>query len=421
MWDFETALFGDPSRDIASMASSSKYVGWYFEGKKDKYVDFEKKTFDPELKRRVMKYYELAKTEPVTPLAQQFKKDELLDREKVYCDTPMARNINGHDLAYNIFLRMCTGDYVDKLVKHHSQGATAIGVNPHSVGWGQLRGAAVKHGNIFAGDLSKQEATTTDVFAQAFTNEILYYYCNCNDEERTIIRNALAGLNGYMFIVNGSVYECIRGHSSGHFLTAVYNSFQVWAAHKYIFEITVTEGEFSLEVSLKVLGDDSTGSASDKVKDVYNMLVLEQQFKEQFGMKYTSPAKDGKSMAFIEDHKLDIFLGRSFVKVNEKVVGPLRKVAIYDMLMYSTHVPGIADKDVIQMRTEAAFRELSLYSQEEYNKVKNWVNRCYDNSATKRKLKPRIPDFRETRAFMLTNWHQCDSIDFKGLPKKVLA
>lgn len=421
LWDFDTALFGDPSREIRSMASTSKYVGWGLPGKKSDHVNFNQKFASLELRERTAKYYEAFKLGTVTPICQQFKKDELLPVEKVRTSIPMTRNVNGHDLAYNVALRMLTGDVVDMITAHHSQGATAIGVNPHSADWHNIATQAYKHPNSIGGDLSKQEAVTILAFSLAFAR-MLIDNTDCTELEQIMILNACKGLNGYLFIVGSSVYETMRGHSSGHLLTTLFNSYMVWAGHKFIFEIQCPELKFAMECALKVLGDDSRGSVTDKVKERFNMTTLAEGFMKYFGITYTSPGKTAEVMPFIVDAEEDHFLGRDFVRLDNGVTaGRLRMVAIRDMLYYTTKVPGITKKEMIEMRSQAAFYELSLYPKKHYDKVRAEYLGAFDEDVTLLKCKPGVPTWRANRNLVLQNYHGCDKAQDNSLPIKIKA
>jgi hypothetical protein len=375
-WDFEKALFGDPnaSPPVPSMATTSKFVGYAFpDDKKKELVDFANRTFHLKLKERVEMYLALADEGPVKPLCVQFGKDELLEPKKVF-DQIMPRIINGHDLAYNIFLRMLTGDYMDQKIKHPGLTSSALGVDPMSTDWQCVKNMSEVHPNNMCGDFTTQEGTMPGIFAPGYATHIDSYYDNDPQQKRRLF-NAILGMDGYYFLANGHIYETLRGHSSGHFNTADYNGFQVEAGHKYIFE-EVTDEIYKDQVAGKFMGDDSRVSVADKVADNYNMQVLQVKFKEIFGMTYTSPDKTATEMPkFIEKGtEFDTFLGRGFKEINERTVGPLRKSAIISMLAYSSKPPtGMSQMEINQQRATAACKEAALYGKEYYD---NLLARC---------------------------------------------
>jgi hypothetical protein len=403
--DFRTALFGDPFKEISSMATSSKFVGWAFDMKKTDLIDFDAKTCHPSLEKRVQEYWDQALSGPIKPLAVIFAKDELLVKEKVL--KPECRLINGHDIAYNIVLRMLTGDLMEQMIKHTSMTACCIGTDPVSVDWDVIKTQAFKFENDLAGDISKQEATTTDIFRRGFVRFVIDKY-NFSEENATRFVNLSSGLNGYYFLFEGHIYLTIRGHSSGHFWTTLFNSYQVWAAHKYIFEEACEDKKFSDHVALKVTGDDSRGSVSEVVKDKYNMQVLAKGFMDYFGMKYTSPDKKALEIPkfIVRDGPDDQFLGRTFTICDGRVLGRLRKVAVLDMLCYCVDVVGMTRKEVIQLRCTQAFREMSLYPKSEYDALRTEVlghwNRIDQTKA------PIIADWATVRKEMLSNWCRSD-------------
>lgn len=423
VWDFETALFGDPYKKIPSMASSSGYVGWFFPDKKTALVDFDKKTYHPKLKERTLQILAHAKKKPIETVSQQFKKDELLDEAKVL--DPQCRNINGHDFAMNIAYRMYTGEYHQYIIDHPEFTFSAIGLNPHSHQWERLMQKAHQHPNHIAGDLSKQEATTNIMFAQGYAVHVSSNY-NFDEDQAATFSNLMKSLDSYTFIFNGSAYSTIRGHSSGHFETANYNSYMVWAAHKLIFEKVCGDStEFEDHVKLVVLGDDSEGSVTDEVAPLYNMTVLSKQFKECFGMKYTSPSKGaGVSEDFIVRDEDKVFLGRTPIIVNgpnhgKYMVGRLRFCAILDQLVYGVDVPSLTRKEAIQIRADSAFAEMSLYSRKQYNSIKNEYIDAMNLRAPG--LMPVILSHAENRKKVLSNWYLNDNTRFEngGVMKKV--
>jgi len=370
---FEEACFGSVELNLPSMASSSKYVGPFFDQKKIELINFSTKFVDNVVRLRVAEYRtKLLSGKIIRPICQQFAKDELLPWEKVFCEQPCPRIINGHDLAYNIALRMTFGHLMNELMLHWSESSCCIGVNPLSQDWGMVANKSFKFPNIIQGDLSKQEATITQMFAQGFAA-----WCKSNylhDEQwYCLIDNFCEGLSGYYFIRNGVLYMTIRGHSSGHLLTAIFNSWMVWAGHKLAFEELVPDEDFLCCVALCVMGDDSNGSVDDKVKDRYNMVTISKAFKDMFGMKYTSPDKtaDGVTEPFMNDSTKLKFLGRGFVKdsSNEQIVGRLEKPTIQSILCYYTGKSGMKFKDELQARADAAFREMALYPKAEYDEM----------------------------------------------------
>jgi hypothetical protein len=405
---FEQALFGDPNLGLSSFASSSKFVGHFYNEQKIELVNFLTKTYHPKLKERVMRYFERAKKQEIFPLVAQFAKDELLDREKV--DENLCRLINGHDLAYNIFLRMLTGMYVNMINSHPARVVPATGVNPLSHEWKVIHDTATVYTHILAGDLSKQEATTNQQMRDAFIAHVMSYYC-LTEEEITVLRNGLAGLNMYYFEKDGHLYMAMKGHSSGHFLTTIYNSFCTWFCHKTAFEAAFDpeEAVFEEEVALRTTGDDSFGSVSDKAAERYDMLFISKFLKETMGIKYTGADKNAELVPFTTLADAT-FLGRSFRNhVDGRLVGPLRESAIHDLVIWSIKVPGFTQEQVDDIRIEQAMRESVLHGHVFYNDVRTKVMKFYHDRHGRA---PSIPRFHDMNKKVIANWYKCD---FDGL------
>jgi hypothetical protein len=411
---FEEALFGAPEINVPSFATASKFTGMFFDKPKSELVDFDNRTYHPDLKARVMEYFDQARFENIQPVAQHFPKDELLDRAKVYTDTPMCRIVNGHDLAYNIALRMLFGHLIQNVIDHALFGVCTMGIDPVSSDWKFVYEKFNIHPHGIGGDLSKQEATTGDEFKEAF--KVFIRSCMDSDPDLdTIIDNFLDGLNGFYFLSEGFLYFTMRGHSSGHLLTYLYNCFQVWTAHKLIFQDTLPQLIFEEHVALRVGGDDSIGTVSEEAKE-FNMLSLEIGFRKLFGMKYTGPEKDKKISAFLPRNEW-VFLGREFIVEGDKVIGRLRMEAIYGMLCYHRPIKGLEKAACIQIRTDAALRELVLYGVSTFNSVIKMVSPRYGKTS----LKPKFGAFAEVQRKVTAGWNRNDHSEFvrTAVPAKV--
>lgn len=394
-YTFDEALFGNPERNIPSMASASRYVGWFFKGKeKRELVDFTNKTCHPDLRKRVISLKNAFVVSNPRVFVEMFAKDETLAFEKVHPENPddvLCRLIYGHDLAYNILLRMELGAMIDYIVKHPAKTKTAIGVDPHSFGWQLLFEEVFKHPNVLAGDLKKEEATTGASHKTAFYTLCSMYY-SWDGIYKSYMWNLLDTLDGYMFMKDGFVYENMNGHSSGHLLTTLYNSFCIWITHKYVFSSVEPNKVFEEHVELRATGDDTIGTVSDECKEKFNMITIAETLRSKFGMIYTDPQKSTELRPFITDVEDQSFLGRRFIKRDGKVFAPLRKTAIHDMLIYYVKTPGITKKVLIQQRTDAAFEELVTYGESEYNRYRALVLGKWANA---NHLKPNIPTWNK--------------------------
>jgi hypothetical protein len=395
------------------MASSSKFVGYHFFEKKNELVDFDKKTFKASLKARVFEYLHKAREEHILPICQQFGKDELLDSAKVFTNKPLPRVINGHDIAYNIFLRMLFGDLVNMLVDHHTATDCVAGINPLSVDWKILLDKVSKFPNIIEGDLSKQEATTGHMFSEGFLAFVNFHY-NISEAQFPIYSNVIEGLNGYIFVRGSDAYRVLRGHSSGHFLTFLYNSHQVWSGHKYAFEICCPDLVFEDHVSLKTGGDDSKGSVSDEAASRYNMTSISHVFKECFGMKYTGSDKEAEVPPFVNPEN-STFLGRSFIHDpdNDRILPKLRLSAIVGLLSYNCKVPNMTEKEAIQLRADCAFQEMSLYSRQDFDKLyTDYFTEWSVRGVKVGHLVPKIHTYDYYRTKIFQNWYKSNSDSF---------
>ena len=404
----EEALFGWDH--APSMASSSKYVGPFFNRLKKDIVDFGEKKVSLELLNRVEEYWELSKKEKVFPVAEQFTKDELLDKDKV--EAEMCRLINGHDLAYNIFLRRLTGRVVDWCNTHPAQCCAAVGINPHSIDWTYLTERVCRYGKdcLLFGDLSKEEIVTALPMWESFV-KWLTHVMNLDDEDTRQLENGLAGLHSYYFIHDAHLYYQMRGHSSGHFLTTLYNSFCVWWMHKYTYMELVPDAHapgntFEEAVPIVVHGDDSFGGVREDKRGAFNMVTISQFLKEKFCIKYTCADDKNAEVKPFGPLTQATFLGRGFVWDNRRgcYLAPLRMVAIVDMMIYSAKVGGISESDVYKLRVENAFKELYFWGPEVYDKIR----KGFIKSMEGRKHPVSAPRYKELKTVLTRNWYHND-------------
>lgn len=241
----------------------------------------------------------------------------------------------------------------------------------------------------------------------AFISHVKSFYLFTEEEEHIFI-HGLAGLNGYYFERGGHIYLALRGHSSGHFLTTLYNTFCTWFIHKTAFEDIFPRGTLSFEneVALRALGDDSAGSVSDKVKDQYNMVHISKFCKEKMGIKYTSGVdKNAEVTPFVAREDFT-FLGRRFVEDSEgRMVGPLRVESIHDLIIWSLNVPGMTQEEVYKIRIDQAMREACLHGKAFYNRMKN---RIRDTVSYRFNYVPPIPSFPEMKRQVCANWYKSD-------------
>jgi hypothetical protein len=315
---------------------------------------------------------------------------------------------------------MLTGRYVDLVNKHPAQVAPVTGVNPMSHEWKMVYDTATQYEHILAGDISKQEATTLMIMRDAFIVHISTFYM-LNEHEEEILKHGLAGLHGYYFECSGYIYFSFKGHSSGHFLTTLYNSFCTWFLHKVAYEHLVINDELRFEdnVSLRVLGDDSFGTVSDEVADMYNMVSIGAFCNEFMGIKYTSGVdKNAELKPFVERYEV-MFLGRSFKMKGELMVGPLREEAINDLIIWSLHVPGMTTEEIDAVRIDQAMREAALYGRQYYTALKSKIEQTMSKRTDHA---PKILPYKHMWRQITSNWYKNDYDGrYEPIPKRKVA
>jgi hypothetical protein len=383
------------------MASSSSFVGYHFDMPKKDLVDFDKKVYHPDLKIRVNEYIAQAKEGPVHPIVNVFTKDELLPIEKIQANLP--RNIYGHDLAYNLVLKMFFGDLVNHMTRHQSQTSCAVGMDPHTDAWRAFYQKTHVHPNIVATDLSKQEASTSPVFVERFHEWVCFNTLIEDDVHATILYNLTCGLDSYYLIVDDVIYVTLRGHSSGHFLTTLFNSFQVWAGYKLVFMDLAPDLTFEKEVSLGTGGDDSIGTVSNAAADRFNMITISKGFMDKFGMKCTGSNKAGELVPFYQTSDPEhIFLSRRFLGHGDRIAAPLKKEAIKNLVMWTAKVPGMNQEQVDKLRFDIALKEASVHGRPYYKEVRDFIFACCKNHGV---TPPRLPTWAQAQQAINANYY----------------
>lgn len=69
----------------------------------------------------------------------------------------------------------------------------------------------------------------------------------------------------------------------------------------------------------------------------------------------------------------------------------------------------MSEKEVIQVRTDCAFREMALYGKHQYDTLKRQTLSSYTKQGNKGlALKPTIPTYEVARKDLFAHWNCCD-------------
>ena len=157
-------------------------------------------------------------------------------------------------------------------------------------------------------------------------------------------------------------------------------------------------------VDMEVLGDDSLGSVSSLAGTFFNMDSIS-KWCASVGVTYTMGTdKHADVVPFIRSTDAT-FLGRTFRKVGGLITGPLRKVAINDLLCYSVKVTGFTPEQVRDIRTLQAFRELVAHGRHVYD---DYARRVKETQRTRFGNCTKIPTYTQFKEDLDATWFKTD-------------
>lgn len=371
---FEEAVFGDggyiESIDV-STSSGFPHVQLRTKRKKRDFIDLDKKTFDPGLKRRVLEQVEdWEKGNLYEHVVVDHLKDELRSNEKKY----VPRLFCGDTIEDMLVIKIILGDFLAYTKRHRHSGSSCIGYNPHNYDWTALGRRLFRFGRdrVVGGDVSSLDMSILRFFGLVLYT-CLKYYIGFTDDS-TIGKSMYSvcfSVVTTVHICGGVSYLCDFRNPSGNYITSFFNTIVtwtcLWACYQYSRPQT-QEIDFQDGVEVGVYGDDNLGSVSPQVHH-FNNKTIQKGFKDLFNMKYTDPAK-GEDMDNFLEETAQVFLARRFIPTHGRYDAPLEKDSIFGMLHYVD--PGIFGMEMQTMQNvDTAKRELTHYSEQERKRIEN--------------------------------------------------
>jgi len=329
------------------------------------------------LKKRVLYKLEQAKEgKRVISLSNSKVKDALIKKSAV--KSGKVRVFHSIPVDKIIVDSALFGNFKDQFQQLFVEAHHAIGVNPHSKGWGEIYHEITKHNNYFDCDFANYDKHLHKELMQTVFNIINKTIMKVAPDEWDLGRQVLAQESIETYVVDyDTVYKTERGNKSGEFLTTIVNciandilSFYAW--------IKVT-GESSIEtfrnnVSLISFGDDKIESVSDEYKDQYNYMTVKEELT-RIGHIITPGSKDGMEQPFTELENLQ-FIKRSFKELRGQIVAPLLKRSLEAPLTWTT----VPETDLLLWEgiIKEKLYEAYLWGEEYYEEVRKKL--MYSNS-----------------------------------------
>lgn len=244
---------------------------------------------------------------------------------------------------------------------------SALGAVCQSTEWGDLRSYVTKFGEkqIVAGDYKfYDKKMSPQVIMAAFDILIgIAKYAGYSDESLTIMRGVAIDTSYPLGDFNGDLVQWYGGHASGETLTSVINSLVNGIYYRYTF-ILVTQKNASLFRSycaFMYYGDDSIGSISPAISDIYNHTSIADAFKK-IGITYTMAEKDAASVPLIDIRDTN-FLKRSWRwdEDMKEYLCPLEHDSINKMLTVTVASTSVTPQEQSMSIIASAIREYFFY------------------------------------------------------------
>jgi len=259
----------------------------------------------------------------------------------------------------------------------------AIGSNPHSFRWKNIRDKINAHPNCFDVDYAEYDKrihrVVMDGAFQIIRNVINNNVPDDWDKAREILQ--LESSETYVLDYN-TCYKTKHGLKSGEYLTSVIgcivNDIQFALAFAEIFDSSFDIVEYRKNVSLVTYGDDVIASVSDKIKEKFNYFTVKEQL-EKIGHVITPGNKDGIESEFVSIDDL-VFLKRNFVSHKCMTFAPLNKRSIESPFVY-TQIPE-SDLEIWKNLMEQQLDEAMLWGKKYYDEVRNKLKKCRNNEIT---------------------------------------
>jgi hypothetical protein len=298
-----------------------------------------------------------------------FPKDETRPIEKV--DALKTRSVNCSPLPFTIACRMAFGAFCSSQMRGRISNGSAIGVNPYGSEWDSLALHIKKNGNnIIAGDYGNWDGgLSTELLWGAFDIIDSWYG---DDGNSTLRRTLFEDIASSSHVCRNFVYSWLHSMPSGTYLTAcvntLINNLIVRLAWKASVPLSMSSmREFNRHVATVALGDDHLIGVSPEGLLYFNQTHL-QVYAESLGMTYTDEKKSDRRDITSRPIEEVEFLKRGFTfdESLARYVGRLSYDSICENFNWLRK--GIPTRIALALNCECAFRELSLYPRELYQR-----------------------------------------------------
>jgi hypothetical protein len=356
--DVETVVGGD---DLLAPLNKDSSNGYGQLKLKEDYIDFENKKYTPLLEAELREIRDkIDKNDyPYDKLAwHETLKDELRGVEK----KGEPRSFRVATIHNQVLCKEKFGNMVKHILKHRNFNKIMVGVNPFK-DWDEIYHELASCKLVMAADIKKYDGKMLPQVQRLVSDVLLNKYKGNEPELCASLLETL--VHTFLFVLDDT-YLTTHSFPSGHFLTAIVNSFvnrvytAIWYRRMMIRKnLPYSVSSFFQHVKDYVYGDDKLNGITDH-EDVLNALTL-REFFQSIGLELTTSTKQEITRAGEEMHELE-FLKRKFVfhPVIGRVMCPLDMRTLNSGLRYSDMTKDM--DQVLQDKLHNYQREIYLHS-----------------------------------------------------------
>lgn len=283
-------------------------------------------------------------------------KDEVRSNSKE--GTPRTFRVG--TIIQQILAKRYFGKFVESVISLRDFNQVMVGVNPIKA-WPKMY-ETLQKGKVFAGDVAKWDKGMVPEFQRTLFDVIMAKYTGSQPKVAAMVLECLIHS---LVIMLDDLYITTHSLSSGHFLTAIFNSLinRMYTAAWYFRQLKTKAikpqvHSFFSDVVDYVYGDDKLNSVL-KHDDVLNAITMRDYF-ESLGLGFTDASKKPITQEFQDISEVS-FLKRSFRFHDQlgKIVCPLELDVLQSGLSWVDYTKDI--KLVMDCKIDNYQREIFLH------------------------------------------------------------
>lgn len=346
-------------------------------------VDHKTQTYEfhPQFKKRLDYIEKQSRSKIVPHLCLDMLKIETREKERVFANK--TRLFEAGSKASIFLWKRLTGHLLAHVEKYRNEHWIKIGINVHSTEWVENYKqitrflSSRKDKGVLGGDFAQFDKSLILEFSEPIADGIIRNIGYAIEEwEEFFIRCFVHGTLQAIHFSPIGLYETFMGNSSGGPATSWFNSIINVIVHGTAFNCLVPERAwlFTISIWLAIYGDDSHGSVSVEIRELYNMKTLQVFILNTFGMHYTSCTK-GETVETFTDLDDSDFLCRKYAEVdingNKYILPQLREESIKNSVLWLNDPSSPMCHKAFEQTVGAALSEWSYYGPDVHTRYRN--------------------------------------------------